>query len=111
MATKTIVKDLKHLFGVFLENVLDLTNKPTKEADNKGLDQRYSGKGDLVPHEMPPKSIPTTIAQNASILQPGYNRAAVEDIFQWPRSKSVSQPAQPYTQMNPPVINTNLREK
>jgi hypothetical protein len=36
MATKTIVKDLKHLFGVFLENVLDL---PNKEPPNTPVSQ------------------------------------------------------------------------
>ncbi|KAJ5544149.1 hypothetical protein N7494_005428 [Penicillium frequentans] len=43
MATsKTIVKDLKHLFGVFLENVLDLTNK---EPPNTPVSQDQSPPG------------------------------------------------------------------
>ncbi|CAG7935627.1 unnamed protein product [Penicillium salamii] len=76
---------------------------PTKEADNKGSDQGYSGKGDLAPHEMPPKSIATKIADKASILQPEYGRAAVGDILEWSRSISVSQPAQLYAHMTPPT--------
>jgi hypothetical protein len=84
--------------------------EPTKEADNKDLDQRFSGKDDLATHETPPKSIATTILEKDSIFQPEYGRAADEDILEWPRSISVSQPAQLYAQMTPPVINTNLRE-
>ncbi|KAJ5337300.1 hypothetical protein N7541_009237 [Penicillium brevicompactum] len=84
--------------------------EPTKEVDNKVLDQRYSGKDGLAAHETPPKSIATTVTEKASIFQPEYGRAADEDILEWPRSISVSQSAQLYAQMTPPVINNNLRE-
>lgn len=84
--------------------------EPTKEVESKVLIQRYSGKGDLAAHETPPKSIATTVAEKASIFQPEYGRAADEDILEWPRSISVSQPAQLYAQMTPPVINNNQRE-
>ncbi|KAJ5340250.1 hypothetical protein N7541_009374 [Penicillium brevicompactum] len=77
--------------------------EPTKEADNKDLDQSYSGKDDLAAHEAPPKSIATTIAEKASISQPEYGRAAVGDILEWSRSISVSQPAQLYAHMTPPT--------
>ncbi|CAG7969975.1 unnamed protein product [Penicillium salamii] len=84
--------------------------EPTKEVDNKDLDQRYSWKDDLTAHETPPRSIVTTIAEKASIFQPGYGRIAVEAIFEWPQSTLVSQSTELYAQMNPPVINTNMRE-
>ncbi|CAG8125366.1 unnamed protein product [Penicillium salamii] len=77
--------------------------EPTKEVDNKVLDQRYSGKDDLAAHETPPKSIATTTAEQASISQPEYGRAADEDILEWPQSVSVPQPAQLYAQMTPPT--------
>jgi hypothetical protein len=43
----------------------------------------------------------------STVSQPEYGRAADEDILEWPRSISVSQPAQLYAQMTPPVLNTN----
>ena len=89
---------------------LQHTIEPANEADIKHLDQSRSGKGDLVFHEKSPKSIAATIAEKTSISQPKYGRAAVEDIPDWPRSISVSQPTELWTEMTPPVINSNLRE-
>lgn len=89
---------------------LQHTIEPGNDADIKHLDQSQSGKGDLAPHETSPKSIAATIAEKTSISQPKYGRAAVEDIPDWPRSISVSQPTEFYAQRNPPVINSNLRK-
>ena len=83
--------------------------EPARKAYIKHLDQRYPGEHNLEPHEMPPKSIAAVIAEKASISQPKYSHAAVEDILERPGSTSVSQPNELYAQMTPPVINYNLR--
>lgn len=81
--------------------------EPSSEADIEHLDQSHSGKGNLGPHEMSQKSIAATNAEETSVSQPKYDRAAVEDILEWPPSILRSQQTEVYTQMTPPVINTN----
>ena len=88
---------------------LQHTIEPANDADIKYLDHSHSGKGDLAPHETSPKSIAATIAEKASISQPKYGHATVEDTLERPGSTSVSQPNELYAQMTPPVINYNLR--
>jgi hypothetical protein len=82
------------------------TIEPANEADIKHLDPSRSGKGDLKSQETSPKRNAATIAENPSISQ--RRCEAVEDIPDWPRSMSVSQPTELYAQMTPPVINFNL---
>jgi hypothetical protein len=85
--------------------------EPIEEADIKHLHQRHSERGDLAPQETSPKSIAATIAEKTLVSQPRYGRTAVEDILEWPRGISVSQPTGLYAQMTPPVIKSNLQER
>ncbi|CAG8946877.1 unnamed protein product [Penicillium salamii] len=65
------------------------TIEPTKEVDNKVLDQRYSGKDGLAAYETPLKSIATTYGQlqrwlisacNVLIKSDGLHTAILADI-------------------------------
>ncbi|KAJ5202597.1 hypothetical protein N7449_004676 [Penicillium cf. viridicatum] len=79
--------------------------EPANEEHIKHMTQMHSEKGNLAPHETPPKSIAAANAEKASISQPKY----VENTFERPRSTSVPQPTELYAQMIPPVIDPNLR--
>ncbi|CAG8172378.1 unnamed protein product, partial [Penicillium nalgiovense] len=77
--------------------------QPTKEADTNHLHQRHSGRADMGPHEMSPKSIAATTAEENPIYHPEYGVAAVEDTPEGPQSILLSQPTPCYAQTIPPA--------